>query len=82
MKCTRRQRSWRVNWAFMHKVVVGEEVGAILNFLKEQNAVCSSLGCINTTSTCPVFGVLSMTSLRTLLAAYLECIEADWDEQF
>ena len=38
MKCTRRQRSWRVNWAFMHKVVVGEEVGAILNFLKEQHA--------------------------------------------
>jgi len=63
-------------------VVIGKEVRAILHFLKEQNAVCSSLGCINTTSTCPVFGVLSMTSLRTLLAAYLECIEADWDEQF
>jgi len=54
-------------------IVVGNEVRAILHFLKEQ--ICSSLGCINTTSICPVFGVPSMTSLRTLPAAYSECTE-------
>jgi nucleotide-binding universal stress UspA family protein len=56
-------------------IVGGRDVHAILHFLKEQNADLLVVGCINTTSICPVFGSPPMTSVLTLLAAYLECTE-------
>jgi nucleotide-binding universal stress UspA family protein len=56
-------------------IVVGNEVHAVLRFPRDRTRICSSLDCTNTTSTCPAFGALSMTSLRAPRAAYWDCTE-------
>ena len=56
-------------------IVEGRQLQAVLRFLKEEKGTCSTSVCNSAMSIYPAFGVQSMTSRRTLLAACSECIE-------
>ena len=58
-------------------IVAGTEVHAVLNFLKERRRICSSSGCDNATTICPVFGTRFMTSPWTPPGMYSECIKCE-----